>query len=46
MWASQMHTEMPVRWAAMEVLISNKYSRASDVWAFGVLIFEVECAHE
>jgi serine/threonine protein kinase len=30
-----------VRWASIEVLTEDKYSRASDVWAFGVLVYEV-----
>jgi serine/threonine protein kinase len=33
--------ELPVRWASIEVLQSGKFSRASDVWAFGVLVHEV-----
>jgi serine/threonine protein kinase len=33
--------ELPVRWSAIEVLSTGKYSRASDVWAFGVLVYEV-----
>jgi hypothetical protein len=37
----KMQGELPVRWAAMEVLSEAKYSKASDVWAFGVLTFEV-----
>ena len=30
-----------MRWASIEVLTSGRFSRASDVWAFGVLMFEV-----
>ena len=33
--------ELPIRWSAIEVLKENKYTKASDVWSFGVLIFEV-----
>lgn len=35
------HGELPVRWSAIEVLQHGKYSRASDVWAFGILVYEV-----
>lgn len=31
----------PVRWRAPECLTKNRYSTASDVWAFGVLMYEV-----
>ena len=30
-----------MRWSAIEVLKENKFSKASDVWSFGVLMFEV-----
>lgn len=30
-----------MRWSAIEVLQAGKYSRASDVWAFGILVYEV-----
>lgn len=33
--------ELPIRWCAIEVLVEGKYSKASDVWAFGILTFEV-----
>lgn len=31
----------PVRWMAAEVIQDNKYSHYSDVWSFGVLLWEV-----
>lgn len=37
----RMQGELPVRWSAIEVLSEAKYSKASDVWAYGILIFEV-----
>ena len=33
--------DIPVRWKAPECLKDNRYSTASDVWAFGVLMYEV-----
>jgi len=32
---------MPSRWAPPEVLIERKYGPESDVWAFGVLLWEI-----
>ena len=32
---------VPVRWTAPECLLYNKYSVASDVWAFGITCIEV-----
>lgn len=32
---------MPIRWSAIEVLEESKYSRASDVWAYGCVVYEV-----
>jgi serine/threonine protein kinase len=32
---------VPVRWTALESMKDNLFSQASDVWAFGVTIFEV-----
>jgi serine/threonine protein kinase len=37
--------QLPVRWSAVEVLNSGKFSRASDVWAFGCLVYEVIQIH-
>ncbi|PAA50730.1 hypothetical protein BOX15_Mlig006826g1, partial [Macrostomum lignano] len=34
-------SKFPVRWAAPEVFQCNRYSVKSDVWAFGVLMWEV-----
>ncbi|KAJ7356110.1 ptk6 protein tyrosine kinase [Desmophyllum pertusum] len=33
--------ELPVRWKAPECLLEHRYTTASDVWAFGVLMYEV-----
>ncbi|PAV78979.1 hypothetical protein WR25_10309 [Diploscapter pachys] len=32
---------LPIRWMAWETLLQGKFSCASDVWAFGVTMFEV-----
>lgn len=37
----RLHGELPIRWSAIEVLKEGKYSRASDVWAFGILVYEI-----
>ena len=31
----------PVRWKSPECLTKHQYSTASDVWAFGVVMYEV-----
>ena len=33
--------ELPLRWKAPEVLSECRFSTASDVWALGVLMYEV-----
>ena len=33
--------DLPVRWKAPECLRQHSYSTPSDVWAFGVLMYEV-----
>jgi serine/threonine protein kinase len=34
-------SSIPVRWAAPEVLTQQAWSAASDVWAFGVVLWEI-----
>ena len=33
--------QVPVKWTAPEALLEAKYTSASDVWSFGVLMYEV-----
>lgn len=32
---------IPIRWSALEVLEKQAYSSASDVWSFGILMYEI-----
>uniref|UniRef100_A0A914DJF3 Protein kinase domain-containing protein n=1 Tax=Acrobeloides nanus TaxID=290746 RepID=A0A914DJF3_9BILA len=38
---SQVPKKLPVRWLSIEAIVEKLFSEKSDVWAFGVLIFEV-----
>ncbi|XP_048826706.1 tyrosine-protein kinase TXK isoform X2 [Brienomyrus brachyistius] len=40
-YTSSMGSKFPVKWSPPEVLHFNKYSSKSDVWSFGVLMWEV-----
>jgi len=33
--------KVPVKWTAPEALLYRKYSTASDVWSYGMVMFEI-----
>nr|XP_009509071.1 PREDICTED: cytoplasmic tyrosine-protein kinase BMX [Phalacrocorax carbo] len=41
LYISSLGTKFPVKWSAPEVFHYTKYSSKSDVWAFGILMWEV-----
>lgn len=40
-YTSSLGSKFPVRWSPIEVLLYSKFSSKSDVWSFGVLMWEV-----
>lgn len=39
--AEDVNDDLPLKWKAPECLMEYKYSTESDVWAFGVVMYEV-----
>ena len=38
---SKLPKRLPVRWLSIEAIVEKLFSEKSDVWAFGVLMYEV-----
>lgn len=34
-------SEMPLRWMAMEAIIEHNFTTASDVWSYGITLWEL-----
>lgn len=34
-------TKFPVKWTALEAITENKFTIKSDVWSFGILLYEI-----
>ena len=41
MYSGQEDAKIPVRWASIEAFCFHQFSTASDVWAFGILLWEI-----
>ena len=45
-YQSASHNKFPIRWMAPESLSNRQFSVASDVWSYGILLWEILEPHK